>query len=876
MGKQTDRQTLSIPLLLRSKRVISLLALLVIVAAGIGGVFALPHPHAAQAAGATLTVGPTSGPYTNRDDQAPINVYGSHYGANETVKVYWNYTGPNTGTLVDTVTANSKGNFTTNFLYQLGAAGTYTIAGIGQTSGDVATAQFTLYPDLYERPQAGGPSSSTVFSGFAFAAGEQVKIYWNYRGPGTGTLLTTATGDSTGSFTATANIPANVTPGTYPIGAVGQSSNLKAKYFFIVYTPTLMLAPVSGAPKTNLTVSAYGFTGSENVQIFWGGQATPLTTAATTEFGYLPPTTITVPGRATPGTYNVKVVGESSHITVKSTFTIVAPAITLSSTTGPVGTQVTLNGQGYTPGERVHILWNYTGPGTGTDVADVTAGYSGLIQASFSVPAATTAAYNVAAVGASSGRTSQQQFTLAQGLAASPASNSPGLKTTISGTGFQANETVNYYWDSTSGLHLGKNSADGNGNISKNITIPTDATPGTHSVIAVGHASGTSFTAQVTVNTDWGDFGFDPAHHRQNFYEHTLSASNASQLKLKWTATTANGLKSSPVYANGVVYIGGMDGTLNAYDATTGALKWQFNCQCIFRNFSSPLVDAANNLVFFDTDGYADEGIPSPVYALDTQTGKLKWSMILPWHTVGFPTLAFNTIYTGTSHLDHGACALYALDELTGHMNWQYEQNAGFWGAVGVDIAKQWVFTGIGNPVSTIVALNAFTGAVIWATPIPQYGPDDDVGSSIAVDNGLVYTSSKNGFVYGLNENTGAIVWSSPAGPQSDGNISSEVVSDAGILYVGSIDKSLYAFNSTTGALLWRYTTGRTIMSTPAIANGVVYFASFDQKIYALDANTGALLWSYTTGGDSFSSPVVVNGWLYCGSSDGKLYAFSL
>src|SRR5579884_2081956 len=106
MGKQTDRQTLSIPLLLRNRRVISLLALLVIVAAAVGGVFALPHPHAAQAAGATLTVGPTSGTYTNRDDQAPINVYGSHYGTNETVKVYWNYTGPNTGTLVDTVTAN--------------------------------------------------------------------------------------------------------------------------------------------------------------------------------------------------------------------------------------------------------------------------------------------------------------------------------------------------------------------------------------------------------------------------------------------------------------------------------------------------------------------------------------------------------------------------------------------------------------------------------------------------------------------------------------------------------------------------------------------------------------------------------------------------
>lgn len=858
------------------KRVISLLALLVVVTAGIGGILSFPRPYAAQATGATLTVSPTSGPYTDRDDQAPINVYGSHYGANETVKIYWNYSGPKTGTLVATVTANSKGGFTTNFLFQLATAGTHTIAGIGKTSGAIATAPFTLYPDLYERPQAGGPASSTTFSGFAFAAAEKVDIYWNYTGAKTGTLLTTATADTIGSFTATTNIPAGVAPGTYPIVAFGQISKLRAKYFFIVYTPTLMLAPLSGSAKTSLTVSAYGFTGAEKVHIYWNNGKLPVSTVQTTEFGYLQPTSITVPSSSAPGTYTVKAVGVQSHITVTNTFTVVGPTITLNAASGSAGMQLNLTGQGYIPGETVHIYWNYKGSGTGQDIAAVTAGYAGTIQTPITIPTAAPGSYTIAAIGANSGRNSKKHFSIVTGLAASPSSTSPGLQTTVFGTGFHASETVDFYWNSTSGPLLGQNDANGNGNVSKSITIPANAAPGTHSVIAVGKVSGTSFTAQVTVNTNWDDFGFDPAHDRQNYYENTLSPANAGQLKLQWTATTAKGLKSSPVYANGIVYIGTIDGSLNAYDATTGALKWQFNCQCIFRNFSSPLADPANNLVFFDTDGYADEGIPSPIYALDATTGQLKWSMVLPWHSVGFPTLAFNTIYTGSSHLDHGACALYAFDELSGHINWQYNTDSGVWGAVGVDIAKQWVFTGIGNPSSSVVALNAFTGAVIWNTSIPQYGPDDDVGSSIAIYNGLVYTSSKNGSVYGLKEDTGAIVWSSPAGAQSDGNISSEVVSNAGILYVGSIDKSLYAFDAATGALKWRYTTGRTIMSTPAIANGVVYFASFDQKIYAVNASTGALLWSYTTGGASFSSPVVVNGWLYCGSSDGKLYAFSL
>src|SRR5579863_9335553 len=110
---------------------ITMLALTLVIA---GAIVALPRPQSGYAAGsATLKVTPTSGAYTNRDDQAPISVRGANYAANETVKIYWDYTGPNTGILEATTTTNSKGNFTASFLYQLAATGTYTIAGVGQT-----------------------------------------------------------------------------------------------------------------------------------------------------------------------------------------------------------------------------------------------------------------------------------------------------------------------------------------------------------------------------------------------------------------------------------------------------------------------------------------------------------------------------------------------------------------------------------------------------------------------------------------------------------------------------------------------------------------------------------------------------------------------
>src|SRR5437588_6015687 len=277
-------------------------------------IIVLPHAQPIYAAGnPTLTLNPTSGAYTDRDDQQPISVHGTNYGVNESVNIYWNYTGPGSGILETTTTTNAKGTFGASFLYQLAATGTYTSAGVGQTSGIVVTAPFTLYPQLSIRPQAGGPGTTVAFNGNAFAAGETINIYWKYTGPGTGTLLATATGNSTGSFTVNGIIP-NYSPGSYTITAIGQTSNTLAKYKFTIYKPTLALAPLKGSASTTLTLSAFGFTGGENVAIYWNNGSTPLASGTTSDFGYLAPTTITVPAGTTPGAYQVKMVRQSSKL----------------------------------------------------------------------------------------------------------------------------------------------------------------------------------------------------------------------------------------------------------------------------------------------------------------------------------------------------------------------------------------------------------------------------------------------------------------------------------------------------------------------------------------------------------------------------------
>jgi outer membrane protein assembly factor BamB len=841
------------------------LASMIILASAI---VALPSHTPVQADGATLTVSPSSGVYLSRS----VTVIGASYAAKETVKVYWNYTGPGTGILEATAKTDAAGAFTARFKMPLAATNTYTIAGIGQTSMLVATGTFLLLPRLLVSPPQGIAGTQLTISGDAFGDGEMVNLYWNYAGPGTGTLLTTATGDNTGSFSINAHVPSNADSGVIAIVGIGQTSNTSAKFSFTIYVPTLALAPLQGSANSSLTLSAFGFQPLENVNIFWNNSMTPVLTGTTNQFGYLAPTVIIVPAVA-PGSYPINAVGQNSQVSIANAFEVVAPDSALRPTTGTAATNVNVSGQGYTPGESVNIIWNYTGPGTGSTVATSNAGPSGTVEASFIVPSSTNGPYTVAVLGMNSNSTSLNTFTLGNGLVASPATTPPGTKVTVTGTGFQPGESVAVHWNTLSGEVLTTTTADTNGNIDHLVTILANAMHGSHNLVAVGLTSGVSFIATVTVETNWGDFGFDNPHHRYNVYEHAVGTTSVAHLKLKWTAATGTDLESSPIYAKGIVYLTTNDGRLMAYDAITGALKWQFNSDTHFPNRSAPLVDPAADIVFFGTIGQVNPGIPSVTYALNAQVGTLEWSLIIPGDEYAFPTLAFDTIYVGSS-VEGGPGYLYALDERTGNIDWQYSASGGIWGAAAVDTRTRTVFTGVGNPPDQVVALNATSGASIWQFSVPNSGGDDDVGAGLVVDNGMVYASSKNGSVYAIREKDGTIVWSTPVGALNIGNVSAPALAE-GILYVGSLDMYLYALNATTGAVLWKTLTGNSIYSSPAAANGVVYFASLDKNIYALDTTSGTVLWKFTLGAESFSSPILVNGWLYCGASNGILYAFS-
>ena len=73
-----------------------------------------------------------------------------------------------------------------------------------------------------------------------------------------------------------------------------------------------------------------------------------------------------------------------------------------------------------------------------------------------------------------------------------------------------------------------------------------------------------------------------------------------------------------------------------------------------------------------------------------------------------------------------------------------------------------------------------------------------------------------------------------------------------GVVYIGSGDGNVYALNAYGGTQIWSYITGSNafsipvnwVMSSPAVVDGVVYVGCDDGNIYALNATDGDKLWN--------------------------------
>ena len=112
------------------------------------------------------------------------------------------------------------------------------------------------------------------------------------------------------------------------------------------------------------------------------------------------------------------------------------------------------------------------------------------------------------------------------------------------------------------------------------------------------------------------------------------------------------GAISSPIIANGILYVGSADKSLYAFDARSGNKLWSFATGNAI--YSSPAV--ANGIVYV---GSADHS----VYALDARSGSQLWSFPTGGAIVSSPVVANGIIYVGSADDHLYAYALPSPDQ---------------------------------------------------------------------------------------------------------------------------------------------------------------------------------------------------------------------
>jgi outer membrane protein assembly factor BamB len=418
----------------------------------------------------------------------------------------------------------------------------------------------------------------------------------------------------------------------------------------------------------------------------------------------------------------------------------------------------------------------------------------------------------------------------------------PTASVVVIGTGFGRDEEILVTFDA---IPVDATRADGSGSFAIVVRVPRSARPGDHRISATGRSSDAFATHGFLVRVDWKDLQFDDANSGSNPYENVLDPTNVSGLRVAWRDWLRGWSGSSPVLADGIVYVGSNNHRLSAFDADTGRRPWSFPTNG--RILSTPAV--AKGIVYV---GSSDGN----VYALDAATGSKRWSHRTNGQVLSSPAVAGGELYVGSEDGD-----LYALDASTGTTRWTFP--TGYPMESSPAVANGTVF--VGSEDRRIYALDASTGKERWSF---QAAAGSD-GNPAVVD-GVVYIGA--GHFYALDAATGRMLWAFRG--DGYGYLAGSAVAN-GVVYAASVSGTLHALDAATGKERWSFWMNASGASSPAVANGVVYVGG-NGGVYALDASTGALLWDHLAGSTIATGPAVANGTVYVGSLDRHLYAFDL
>ncbi len=365
---------------------------------------------------------------------------------------------------------------------------------------------------------------------------------------------------------------------------------------------------------------------------------------------------------------------------------------------------------------------------------------------------------------------------------------------------------------------------------------------------------------------EWSMFGRDLTH------SFSIGQNNANiQGKVSTVLTTSRSMLSSPVSANGIVYVGSEDYNLYAIDQATGQTLWSFKTGSFV---DSTAVISEGVIYFGSNDGN--------LYALNAQTGDKIWAFRVERAIRSAPAVADGKIIFGCEDY-----FVYAVDAKTGEDVWKKETGSMVDSSPAV--ANGMVF--VGSMDGNFYVLDARNGRQHL-----RFDAKEIIASAPAVVGDTVYFSTAEGYLYAIDgrarnwfgESKLRDPWQVlnlygdlPAPPPPSGylwslNLQGICLSSPSIigntLYLGAGNR-VFAVDLETKKVKWSYPTGGLVTYAAELSPNTVYAVGKYGHLYMLNATTGELISDIAVGGSINTAPLMVNGTIYISSEDGCLYS---
>jgi hypothetical protein len=432
-------------------------------------------------------------------------------------------------------------------------------------------------------------------SGTGFYPSSTVTIYFD------SAAVTTTTASYSGTFSVVLTVPSTY-GGSHTITASDGYSSSYPTSFTIFSKVTV--SPALAAVGDKITISGTGFAASQSETIYFDDETAG--SAQTNSVGAFSLTNFTVPASAW-GSHTIKVQDIYGSYATAS-FSTKASA-TLSPTSGPIGTKVTLTGAGFIANQVITLTFDDTAIATTTTAP--TTNSKGSFSATVDIPASSGGVHQIKASDGTNIET--RTFTVSATMTASPTSGYVGSKVTVGGSGFLANASVSISFNNVVVIRV---TADANGSFSTSFEVPAQGA-GTYKIKVTDGA-----------NTKEADFT-------------VLTTATISPA----TSTSSPGYVGMAVTVNGVGFMAGRTVTIT-YDGKSEATGTVGSDGRFTLTFNAPAGRAGAHAIIA-TDGtnsipltFVMEAVPPSVPALSTPAAdtKVKAQALFDWATVTDPS----------------------------------------------------------------------------------------------------------------------------------------------------------------------------------------------------------------------------------------------